>query len=353
VSGNFEPTFTAATTDTIINNDNNQMAAWTHDANGNVTSDGVFTYTWDALGRLLQVERDNTVVAVYAYDSQNRWISKTVGEQTIHYHYDLNNHLIAESLADGTPLREYLYLDNEPLAMREYQINPGCYYFINDHLGTPQQLVTTTGTVVWQAAYLPYGEVQVQINTVTNNLRFPGQYFDVETGLHYNWNRYYDPVTGRYISADPIGLEGGLNLYAYVGGNPVNWVDPEGLEWQFSQSTGQWSHVNNQTGAVTNVGQGYSGTGEGRNNTAMQNVPNVGLTPQGTYDIGPAYNHRNLGPMTMNLTPQSGTNTFGRDLFRIHGDNTRHDASEGCAIAPPNVRQQINNSNDRVLRVVP
>jgi RHS Repeat. len=83
------------------------VAAWTHDANGNVTSDGVFTYTWDALGRLLQVERDNTVIAVYAYDSQNRRISKTVGEQTIHYHYDLNNHLIAESLADGTPLRAF------------------------------------------------------------------------------------------------------------------------------------------------------------------------------------------------------------------------------------------------------
>ena len=229
VSGNFEPTFTAATADTAINSDNNQVAAWTHDANGNVTSDGVFTYTWNALGRLLQVERDSTVVAVYAYDSRNRRISKTVGEQTIHYHYDLNNHLIAESLADGTPLREYLYLDNEPLAMREYQTNPGCYYFINDHLGTPQQLVTTTGTVVWQAAYLPYGEVQVQVNTVTNNLRFPGQYFDVETGLHYNWNRYYDPVTGRYISADPIGLEGGLNLYAYVSCNPVNAIDQKGL----------------------------------------------------------------------------------------------------------------------------
>ena len=62
-----------------------------------------------------------------------------------------------------------------------------------------------------------------------NNLRFPGQYYNAETGLHYNWNRYYDPETGRYLSPDPIGLDGGLNLYAYVENDPVNWSDPEGL----------------------------------------------------------------------------------------------------------------------------
>ena len=95
--------------------------------------------------------------------------------------------------------------------------------------GTPQQLVDAQGTVVWQAAYLPYGEAKVLKATVQNNLRFPGQYFDAETGLHYNWNRYYNPKTGRYITADPIGLAGGMNLYAYADGNPVNAVDLEGL----------------------------------------------------------------------------------------------------------------------------
>ncbi|MDD3813992.1 MAG: RHS repeat-associated core domain-containing protein [Desulfocapsaceae bacterium] len=94
-----------------------------------------------------------------------------------------------------------------------------------------QQLVTAAGAVVWQAAYLPFGKAQIATATVANNLRFAGQYFDAETGLHYNWNRFYDPEVGRYISADPIGLDGGMNLYAYVAGNPVNAVDPWGLAY--------------------------------------------------------------------------------------------------------------------------
>jgi RHS repeat-associated protein len=85
--------------------------------------------------------------------------------------------------------------------------------------------------VVWAAEHAPFGKAEVNVNsTITNNLRFPGQYFDAETGLHYNWNRYYDPDTGRYLTPDPIGLAGGINLYAYVTNNPVNYFDPQGLQ---------------------------------------------------------------------------------------------------------------------------
>jgi hypothetical protein len=140
-----------------------------------------------------------------------------------------------------------------------------------------------------------------------------------------------------------------------VQNNPVNFVDPLGLYWEYVQSTGQMTYVDNQTGVRTASGTGYSGQGPGVNNSAMQNQANVGPIPQGTYDIGQAYRHQTLGPVTMNLDPRPGTNAFGRDLFRIHGDNACQcqSASEGCIVLPRNVRERINNSGDRELRVVP
>ena len=103
------------------------------------------------------------------------------------------------------------------------------YYYHNDHLGTPRRLSDATGNVVWSADYEPFGNVQVTVNTVSNNLRFPGQYFDQETGLHYNYFRYYSPDIGRYLRSDPLGLLADFNTYLYAAGNPVRFTDPEGL----------------------------------------------------------------------------------------------------------------------------
>jgi len=103
------------------------------------------------------------------------------------------------------------------------------YYFINDHLGTPRKLMDETGSIVWSADYQPFGAANNITGSVDNNFRFPGQYYDEETGLHYNYHRYYDPGSGRYLRADPIGLTGGINLFSYVQNNPVNLIDALGL----------------------------------------------------------------------------------------------------------------------------
>jgi RHS repeat-associated protein len=102
-------------------------------------------------------------------------------------------------------------------------------YYHCDHLGTPQEITDEEGNIAWQAQYKAWGEAKVVIEKVRNPLRFQGQYFDHETGLHYNRFRYYDPEIGRYLSKDPIGFAGGLNLHAYVA-NPVQGIDPLGLQ---------------------------------------------------------------------------------------------------------------------------
>jgi RHS repeat-associated protein len=146
-----------------------------------------------------------------------------------YFHYDLSGLLLAETDGAGNPVREYIYYNSSPIAVREYASSPGFYYFLNNHLGAPKRLIDSGGATVWRADYLQYGKALVAVEAVPCNIRLPGQYHDAETGLHYNWHRYYDPNTGRYISADPIGIAGGLNLYGYVDGDPVNATDPEGL----------------------------------------------------------------------------------------------------------------------------
>ena len=109
------------------------------------------------------------------------------------------------------------------------------YYVHNDHLGTPMALTNEAGAKVWSAMYDPFGKATVNEDVdengelVTLNIRFPGQYYDQETGLHYNYFRYYDSNTGRYLTSDPIGLDGGLNTYNYAYQNPVGLIDPDGL----------------------------------------------------------------------------------------------------------------------------
>ena len=153
-------------------------------------------------------------------------MKKVVNGVTTVFHYDQWGQLIAESNGAGSITAEYVYLNGAPLAKIE---GVSVYYYHNDALGTPQKMTDSTGAVVWAADYKPFGEATITVSTITNNLRGIGQYFDVETGLLYNYFRDLNPAIGKYIEADPIGLNGGINPFVFVGNNPLLFFDPFGL----------------------------------------------------------------------------------------------------------------------------
>jgi len=125
-------------------------------------------------------------------------------------------------------------------------------HFLNPkiaRIGRPQFATDTSGAVVWDmgAGVTPFGDSVNLAGAFAQRLMFPGQYADVETGdsdngdtvtLSHNWHRTYDPTLGRYLQSDPIGLAGGLNRYAYVGGNPAGYVDPMGLDFVQGEQNG-------------------------------------------------------------------------------------------------------------------
>ncbi|MEO6976677.1 MAG: RHS repeat-associated core domain-containing protein, partial [Gallionella sp.] len=252
-------------------------AVWTYDENNQLTAAGTVSYSYDANGNTLSQSdangstsspqarnyvydtesgrvaaqqrgthrptpcgcnrpievRDgsNTLIAAYSYDPFGRRLSKDAGASKTYYLYNEEG-LIAEADATGQVTRSYGYAPGSTYTTNPLWLKTGTAYYTyqNDHLGTPMKLLSQSGAVVWSATYDAFGKATVNpASTVTNNLRLPGQYYDQETGLHYNWMRYYDPGTGRYVTSDPIGLLGGINMYAYLDGNPLNSIDPFGL----------------------------------------------------------------------------------------------------------------------------
>ncbi|WP_312491785.1 RHS repeat-associated core domain-containing protein [Pseudomonas cremoris] len=190
----------------------------------------VTEYRYDCQHRLIGITQPNGQTANYRYDPFGRRISKTVDDITTEFFWQ-GDKLIAEHHKDKH--RSYIYEPDSfrPLVMLEgygpKETKP--YHYQLDHLGTPQELTNPEGEIVWSAHYRTYGEIsRLDIGKIDNPLRFQGQYFDQESGLHYNRHRYYNPDIGRYLTPDPVKLAGGINTYQYVP-NPTGWVDPLGL----------------------------------------------------------------------------------------------------------------------------
>ena len=216
------------------------VAAWTTGATPTgiwpwrrraMTVDGAVSkrYFWNAADQLTAYTSYSTAVsAAYAYDSSGRRVRKVVwsgGVSDVTRFVWEGPRLLAELDGQGAPKRRYVYRGFTPLAMVEYGGGaPVPYFYVTDSLGTPWKLVDASGAVVWSASYKAFGEATVS-GVVEQSLRFPGQYEDAESGLHYNYKRYYEPGAGRYLSVDP--LRSG-HEYAYAHANSLSYVDPTG-----------------------------------------------------------------------------------------------------------------------------
>jgi len=240
-------------------NDNNELTniddhTFEYDKNGNTIYHALdktrYRLLFDMDNRLIRVEdHNNSIVAEYAYDPFGRRLWKeTKGTKT--YFFNCTQGIVGEYNENGEEIKSYGYKPGsvwltDPLFI---QINGRYYFYINDHLGTPQFLIDANGCTVWSSNYNAFGESKVSISTIENNLRFPGQYYDFETGLHYNFNRTYDPSLGRYLEVDPLGMGNkpermqlstanncmagfndiDINLYVYANNNSIRFLDPFG-----------------------------------------------------------------------------------------------------------------------------
>jgi len=195
-----------------------------------------FDYAYNARKRLAAVKKNGVDAAWYGYDYAGRRVWRSVFGATTaqsHYVFDPDGRLLAEhNGATGAVLREYVWLDDLLLAVVDATTPTAQTYYV--HTGQiDEPLVVTDGAMakVWDAYVEPYGKAQVFGTPAAGlDLRLPGQWLEAETGLHQNWHRNYDPRLGRYIEADPLGIDAGQNLYAYVDGRPFDARDPMGLQ---------------------------------------------------------------------------------------------------------------------------
>jgi RHS repeat-associated protein len=207
----------------------NRLNQWTvpgggvspsYDANGNLLNDGTRSFTWDARNRLTGIAG----VASFSYDALGRRQSATINGNTISYLYDGNDPV--QEQAGGTVLANILTgLGIDERFTRTEGTSVSTY--LTDALGSPVALTDSTGAIKTSYGYDPYGNTSAIGTASDNKYQYAGREND-GTGLYFNRARYYNSAWGRFIAEDPIGLNGGINRFAYAGGNPISFRDPTG-----------------------------------------------------------------------------------------------------------------------------
>jgi RHS repeat-associated protein len=222
------------------------LHSFSHDDAGNIVlgsgPGSSSSYTWDALNRLKQVSGaggGSSVLAQYRYDGDNLRVRKTTGAGVVtNYLYD-GLQLLAET--DGVGAVKKLY--NPGVSVTDDKGNK--FYYLHDGRGNVANLIDRDGNIVDVYTYEAFG-MAVGVSKNSNEFLHDGLdsvMTDMDVQLEYMWNRWYDPQLGRFISRDPIGFAGGLNLYGYVGNNPLTFTDPYGLRKSYSEWTDYFGWV--------------------------------------------------------------------------------------------------------------
>ena len=238
------------------------VRTFAYDGAGNVTQDaratGTLVFAYNNAGRLTTATADGTVVGSYTYDAMGRLAQRVVAggypQNTVHLVYDAFGNLIAEADGTGTVIREYVWLPAgggealgegtlygtggsalgsliwRPLAaVSDADTSlPSVWSVHVDHLDRPVRMTDGSGATVWQAVWDPFGAATSVTGPASLDYRLPGQWFQAETSLVYNWHRQYDASLGRYLQPDPQGMPDGPNRYAYALNSPIMRTDPTG-----------------------------------------------------------------------------------------------------------------------------
>jgi RHS repeat-associated protein len=219
--------------------------SYTYDAVGNTLTSGATVHTYNHANRMKASRLVGNGDTAYEYNALGQRVKKSGGviASAVHFMYDEAGHLVGEYDSSGNLIQETVWLGDMPVAtLRPNGGSVDVFYVHSDQLNTPRKVSRPSDNQLrWSWDPTPFGEGApdenpASLGSFAYNLRFPGQQFDVESGLNYNYFRDYEPAIGRYLESDPIGLKGGINTFTYVGGDPATQVDPQGLEhgWAFA-----------------------------------------------------------------------------------------------------------------------
>lgn len=312
-----------------------------YDAAGNTTKIGgnARQFVYDNSGRMTQVKSGGVITRQYEYNAKGEQTRGHLDADSAYFSYDEAGHLLGEYGGDGNPKQQLLWFGDLPVGVLQGAgPSQALHYIEPDHLGTPRAIIDGTRNVaIWEwkltgeafGATPPNQDPDQDGNAFTFNLRFPGQRYDEVTGLNYNYFRDYDPVTGRYIESDPIGIDAGPATYGYALLNPTGGIDPSGLLTLLYYRAANVLWVMPGKGAPYKI---HASSGRSDCNQCTERDRNKGPIPRGDYRayarelsdpnfVGDAM--RNLrgdwGDWRVRLWPDDAAATHGRDGFFLHG----------------------------------